>query len=157
MSDCGTLAVHCTVHSISVAIQYTLLLVSNTTIVDIKNSHPECYYVGVVHSLHNATSWHHVFCTQCVQCACVQSQNEEILRWWHWSTSQPKLVVREASSFDIQEALFNTWASKMFSKTNTNKKITLHTINKKETQIGSPLWSETSGFGMMVVSIQQPN
>ena len=48
---------HCTtVHSISVAIQYTLLLVSNTMIVDIKNSHPECYYVGVVHSLHNATS-----------------------------------------------------------------------------------------------------
>ena len=29
----GSAAIHCTVHSISVAIQYTLLLVSNTTVV----------------------------------------------------------------------------------------------------------------------------
>ena len=58
----------------------------HTKIVDIKNSHPECYYVGVVHSLHNATSWHHVFCTLCVQCACVRSQSEKILRWWHQSS-----------------------------------------------------------------------
>ena len=48
------------------------------------------------------------------------------------SISQPKLA-RETSSFDIQEALFNTGASKMFSKT-TTKKVTLRTINKKETQ-----------------------
>jgi hypothetical protein len=48
------------------------------------------------------------------------------------SISQPKLG-RETSSFDIQEAIFNTGASKMFSKT-TTKKITLRTINKKETQ-----------------------
>lgn len=46
--------------------------------------------------------------------------------------SQQKLG-RETSSFDVQEAIFNTGASKMFGKT-TTKKTTLRTINKKETQ-----------------------
>ena len=46
--------------------------------------------------------------------------------------SQPKLA-RDATTFDIQEAVFNTGASKMFSKT-AMKKITLRTMNKKETQ-----------------------
>jgi hypothetical protein len=48
------------------------------------------------------------------------------------SISQPKLG-RETSSFDVQEAIFNTGASKMFGKT-TMKKMTIRTINKKETQ-----------------------
>jgi hypothetical protein len=48
------------------------------------------------------------------------------------SISQAK-IGRESASFDIQEAIFNTGASKMFAKT-TMKKITLRTINKKETQ-----------------------
>jgi len=46
--------------------------------------------------------------------------------------SQPKLG-RETASFDVQEAIFNTGASKMFGKT-TTKKTTIRTINKKETQ-----------------------
>lgn len=48
------------------------------------------------------------------------------------SISQPKLG-RETSSFEVQEAIFNTGASKMFGKT-TTKRITLRTINKRETQ-----------------------
>mmetsp|Transcript_33715 Transcript_33715/g.38401 ORF Transcript_33715/g.38401 Transcript_33715/m.38401 type:complete len:604 (+) Transcript_33715:45-1856(+) len=48
------------------------------------------------------------------------------------SISQPKFG-RETASFDIQEAIFNTGASKMFAKT-TTKKCTLRTLNKKETQ-----------------------
>mmetsp|Transcript_32807 Transcript_32807/g.49456 ORF Transcript_32807/g.49456 Transcript_32807/m.49456 type:complete len:594 (-) Transcript_32807:291-2072(-) len=50
----------------------------------------------------------------------------------HCSISQPKYG-RETTSFEIQEEVSNTGASKMFGKT-TTKKITLRTFNKKETQ-----------------------
>eukprot|EP00547_Thalassionema_nitzschioides_P014610 CAMPEP_0194232414 /NCGR_PEP_ID=MMETSP0158-20130606/788_1 /TAXON_ID=33649 /ORGANISM="Thalassionema nitzschioides, Strain L26-B" /LENGTH=587 /DNA_ID=CAMNT_0038965169 /DNA_START=107 /DNA_END=1867 /DNA_ORIENTATION=+ len=50
----------------------------------------------------------------------------------HCSISQPKYG-RETTSFEIQEEVSNTGASKMFGKT-TIKKITVRTFNKKETQ-----------------------
>jgi hypothetical protein len=49
------------------------------------------------------------------------------------SISQPRSG-REGAAFEIQEAIFNTGASKMFGKTTSTKKLTLRTINKKETQ-----------------------